>query len=167
MVVALVPLDEPVLSSLLRVATEEATADEVTPPLTAGPDWTEVRRQWFLDFHRARRDQLHAPVAESTWAVVLDGRPVGAVRLKRAPDASTLETGIWLARSVRGQGVGTAALEAIAGTARAAGARTVVADTAAGNLAAQAAMRRAGFRLAPVDSDGRVRGSLMVEETVG
>jgi RimJ/RimL family protein N-acetyltransferase len=93
---------------------------------------------------------------------MVDGRPVGAVRLKRTADASTLEAGIWLARSARGHGVGTAAIEAVAAHARAAGARAVVADTAAGNLAAQAAMRRAGFRLGDVDPEGRVRGTLAV-----
>jgi ribosomal-protein-alanine N-acetyltransferase len=157
---ALVPVDEPMLDRLLAVAMEEATADEVTPPLTAGPDWTEARRRWFLGYHRDRRDQLDGPAAEATWAVVIDGRPVGAVRLKRVPGDSIVETGIWLARSARGRGIGAAALEAVAATARAAGAREVVADTAVGNAAAQAAMRRAGFRLAPADAEGRVLGAL-------
>lgn len=95
--------------------------------------------------------------------MVAGGRPVGAVRLKRSSGDSTMETGIWLARSARGLGYGTAALKAVAATARAAEARTLLADTSAGNLAAQAAMRRAGFRLEPADLDGRVLGSLTLQ----
>jgi hypothetical protein len=58
--------------------------------------------------------------------------------------------------------VGTAAIGLVATEARAAGAHTVVADTAADNPAAQGAMRRAGFVLAPVGLDGRVHATLEV-----
>lgn len=158
--VRLVPIDEGILRDLLDVATSEAAADEVTPPLTPGPAWTADRRAWFLAYHRDRRRGLEGPAAESTWAVVLGDRPVGAVRLQRGDHVGTVEAGIWLARSARGRGAGTAALEAVCATARAAGFDSVVADTAAANRAAQAALRRVGFRLGEATPDGRVRGVL-------
>lgn len=159
--VALTPVDEQTLTELLMVAITEATADEVTPPLTSGPDWTEERQQWFRSYHREHRNQLDGSTGEATWAVVRDGQPVGSVRLKRTSSPDTLEGGIWLGRSVRGQGVGTAAIKALLAEALAAGAAMLVADTASTNVAAQTAMRRAGFTLA-AGADGRVHGSIEV-----
>lgn len=162
--VILCDVDEDVLARLLRAAVEDADPDEVTPPLA--PGWAPQRRDWFLAYHRACRAGLTGPRRERTWAVVVDGEPVGAVRLAVVdPTADgggadddahpagaallTVETGLWLARSARGGGVGTAALAAVLDRARALGARRVVADTAATNVAAQAAVRRLGFALEP------------------
>lgn len=155
--VTLTPVDEPMLVALLAVAVADATADEVTPPLTDSPEWTEEQQQWFLAYHRDRQGQLDGPAGEATWAVLQDGHPVGSIRLKRTGSPDTVETGIWLGRSARGRGIGTTAILTVAQRARAAGAQELVADTAATNLAAQTAMRRAGFTLTP-GADGRVRG---------
>lgn len=181
--VTLVDVDEDVLARLLRVAVEDADPDEVTPPLA--PGWAPQRRDWFLAYHRACRagsagadgvggfagvggvGGFAGERRERTWAVVVGGEPVGAVRLavvdptaEPAADPAdgggthppadvplTVETGIWLARAARGGGVGTVALAAVLDHARALGVRRVVADTAATNLAAQAAVRRLGFAL--------------------
>src|SRR5699024_1731603 len=95
----------------------DAAAHEVTPPLTSGPAWTAERIDWFLDHHRRARCGVDGPAGEATWAVMLEGRPVGAVRLRRL-DADTLETGIWLGRSARGCGAGTGPMQAVLARAR-------------------------------------------------
>lgn len=79
----LVAVDETVLEKLVHAATTDAAADEVTPPLTPGSDWTPARVAWLRSFHRDRRAGLASSAAEATWAVVVDERVVGSVRLKR------------------------------------------------------------------------------------
>lgn len=111
--VVLINVDETVLDELVRVATTDASADEVTPPLTEGDSWTEVRVSWFREYHRDCRAGLDGPKKESTWAVVASDGVIGSVRLKRTETVGVLETGIWLARRVRGQGIGTAAAAAV------------------------------------------------------
>lgn len=50
--VMLVAVDELVLEQLVQAATTDAAADDVTPPLTVGTDWTATRVKWLQDFHR-------------------------------------------------------------------------------------------------------------------
>ncbi|BCW71160.1 GNAT family N-acetyltransferase [Arthrobacter sp. NicSoilB8] len=59
----------------------------------------------------------------------------------------TLETGIWLARSFRGRGVGREALRLVKDRATSAGAAVLVADTTAGNVGALALLKSAGAEL--------------------
>ena len=59
----------------------------------------------------------------------------------------TLETGIWLARSFRGRGVGSEALRLVKARAASAGAGVLVAETTAGNVGALALLRYAGAEL--------------------
>ena len=58
-----------------------------------------------------------------------------------------LETGIWLARSFRGRGVGREALRLVKERAASAGAAVLVADTTAGNVSALALLKSAGAEL--------------------
>ena len=58
-----------------------------------------------------------------------------------------LETGIWLARSFRGRGVGREALRLVKDRAASAGAAVLVADTTAGNVSALALLKSAGAEL--------------------
>src|SRR5699024_12575726 len=93
-------VDDAVLDQLLRTAVQDAAAHEVTPPLTSGPAWTAERIDWFLDHHRRARCGVDGPAGEATWAVMLEGRPVGAVRLRRLA-ADTLQTWLRLGMSAR------------------------------------------------------------------
>ena len=159
--VTLAPVDEQLLARLAVVATTDADASEVTPPLTPGDAWTPERLAWFEDYHRSGRVGLTGSEGEATWAVLEAGAPVGSVRLKRTEEDGVLETGIWIARSARGRGVGGRAMRLVREEARASGARCIRADTSPTNGAAQALMRAIGFALSPEGADGRVHGILV------
>ncbi|WP_346780718.1 GNAT family N-acetyltransferase [Arthrobacter sp. ES3-54] len=58
-----------------------------------------------------------------------------------------METGIWLARSFRGRGVGHEALRLVKDRAASAGAAVLVAETTAGNVGALALLKSAGAEL--------------------
>lgn len=149
--VALVTVDDVVLAQLVHVATTRADADEVTPPVTAGPAWTPERVAWLQAFHRDRRAGLDGNLGEATWAVAVDAQVVGSVRLERTDDPSVLQTGAWLARDVRGQGVGRAAMAAVLLQAADLGVAAVRAETTAGNLAALNVLRQLGFDVTSAD----------------
>lgn len=157
---ALVAPDEPVLEALVRAATTDASADEVTPPLTRGSAWTPARIAWLGSFHRDRRAGLDGPAGEATWAVVVDKRVVGSVRLKRTDEPDVLETGIWLTRGHRGRGIGQRAVAEVLKQAAALGVRGVCAETTADNTDALRTLQRLGFEIAPADSDDRVRAMI-------
>ncbi|MCH8614291.1 GNAT family N-acetyltransferase [Arsenicicoccus dermatophilus] len=163
--VTLAAVDDELLAHLVTVATTDATAGEVTAPITPGDDWTPERVAWFEDHHRRCRTGLTEPSGEATWAVLSGADPVGCVRLRTTDEPGVLETGIWLARSVRGRGISTAATRLVLDQARRQGARRVVADTAATNVAAQGLLRSAGFALAPAAA-GRVGASVDLDDGV-
>ncbi|MGP9536977.1 GNAT family N-acetyltransferase [Brachybacterium sp. AOP43-C2-M15] len=152
-------VDEAVLDRLLRTAVQDAAAHEVTPPLTPGPAWTPERISWFLEHHRRARSGVDGPAGEATWAVTLEDRPVGAVRLRRL-DADTLETGIWLGRSARGCGAGTRAMRAVLARARQERADVLTAETAAENRAMRTILHGLGFVPGIEAPPGRVSMSL-------
>ena len=158
----LVEVDEPTLELLVTAATTDAAADEVTPAITADNNWTPARVDWLRRYHRDRRSGLTGPLAEATWAVWSAGSVVGAVRLARVADRRpfAVETGLWLIRGVRGQGLGVAALQAVLARAEDAGVDRVRATTTSSNAAAQAVLRRLGFRLAPGAEDHTVEATL-------
>jgi len=158
--VALVAVDDNVLEQLVEAATTDAAADEVTPPQTAGQAWTPTRIAWLRDFHRDRRAGLDGPAGESTWAVTIQQRVVGSVRLLRTDLPGRLETGVWLTRGVRGHGVGRAAMAAVLREAAALGATSVCAETTASNAGALAVLDRFGFDLRPSDDRGCVHALL-------
>ncbi|MFC9288207.1 GNAT family N-acetyltransferase [Streptomyces sp. NPDC057052] len=108
------------------------------------PGWTTERQEAFRNRHRARRPGLAGPLRESTFVITHDGRTVGSARLALRAGHDVLETGMWLGRSHRGRGIGTATLRVLLGEAARAGARAVVADTEAHNTAALGALRRNG-----------------------
>ena len=161
--VALVEVDETVLEALVKVATTDASANEVTPPLTEGDAWTAARVAWLRDYHRACRAGMDGPKGEATWAVMAAGNVIGAVRLKRTEIDGVLETGIWLARRSRGRGLGTAAAAAVARLASALGAATVRADTTSTNVQALAILKRRGFSVGPTDTSGVVHAHLKTQ----
>ncbi|MEX3105393.1 MULTISPECIES: GNAT family N-acetyltransferase [unclassified Streptomyces] len=149
--VAVRQMDEEALEELLAVAVADAVPDEVMPPVAGPPGWTAQRREAFREWHRSRFPGLDGPLRESTFTIVHDGEVVGSARLalRDSHDShhDVLETGMWLGRSQRGHGIGTAALRLLLDEAAKAGARTVVADTLAHNSAALGALRRNGATL--------------------
>ena len=162
-VVTLVPVDGVVLERLVAAATSGAAAGEVTPPVTAGDDWTPERVAWLRAFHLDRRAGLDGEAGEATWAVLLDGQAVGGVRLARVAKDDVLEAGVWLTRQVRGSGVGRAAVAALLDEAAALGAVAVRAETTAGNAAALAVLRQLGFECSD-SGDGTVRAQVALRE---
>lgn len=152
MSVSLVGVDEAVLDELVAVARGDADADEVTPRLGGTRGWSDERVAWLHAYHRDRRSGLNCAAGEATWAVVVDGSVVGAVRLARV-EAGAMETGIWLRRNARRQGLGTAALEQVLALASAAGTTQVLARTTAANAGAQALLRQNGFRISEQDGE--------------
>ena len=160
--VSLVDVDETVLDQLLELAKREASPDEVAPPL-GGPGWNLQRTAWFFSFHRAASHGLDGEAGEKTWAILADGSLAGSIRLKRVGAGngrSDAETGIWLGRSFRSRGIGSAALRLVLAEARRAGVLRVTARTLAGNLGAQRLLADAGAVLTP-DDDGTV-GAVVV-----
>ncbi|MFB6549943.1 GNAT family N-acetyltransferase [Streptomyces sp. NPDC056405] len=153
-------VDEVTLEGLLAVAVEDAEPEEVMPPAAGPPGWTALRREAFRAWHRARRPGLAGPLRESTFAIVHEGETVGSARLAVRGSREVLETGMWLARSQRGRGIGSAALRVLLGEAARAGAQTVVADTTVHNAAALAALRGNGATLAPGEGTADVHAEL-------
>ncbi|MCU1434932.1 MAG: family acetyltransferase [Pseudarthrobacter sp.] len=158
--VRLADVDEAMLETLLHLAQDDASPDEVTPPLGSGAGWNPDRIQWFRAYHRAAAGGLNGPSQEKSWAVLCDGTPAGSIRLKKTADLDTAETGIWLGRSFRGRGVGTAALKLVLAEARSAGLLQVVARTTAGNIGAQRILGGAGARL--THDDGAVSAAVVL-----
>ena len=131
--IGLRPLDEHGLERLLALAVSDADPGDVMPP-----GWTPDRVEEFREFYRA----LLADAYE-----IRDGdRTVGMIRLTAAG-----ETGLWVARSARGAGVGAQAVSRVVEQALLRGLRVVTAETTAGNAAALAVLRRLG---AAVEVDG-------------
>ena len=155
--VSLVDVDEAALEQLLALAQRDASPDEVAPPV-GGPGWNPDRTAWFYSYHRSAAHGLNGLAREKTWGILADGSLAGSIRLKRVDAGNglkTAETGIWLGRSFRSRGIGTAALRLVLQEARNAGIARVTARTLTGNLGAQRVLASAGAVLTP-DDDGTV-----------
>lgn len=159
------PLDEESLEELLAVAVNDAAPEEVMPPLAGPPGWTTQRQEAFRAWHRARREGLVGPLRESTFAITHNGEIVGSARLAACDRPDVLETGMWLARSQRGRGIGTATLRVLLDEAAKTDARTVVADTTAHNTAALTALRRNGATLSTSQDTVEVHAELTPRKT--
>lgn len=129
----LLPVDGLVLERLVAAGTSDAAAGDVTPALTPGDAWTPQRVAWLRAFHLDRRGGFSGAAGEATWAVVVEGEVVGAVRLARVAKQDVLETGVWLTRQARGCGVGRTAVAAVVEQAAALGAVSVRAETTTSN----------------------------------
>ena len=155
--VSLVDVDEAVLEQLLELAKRDASPDEVAPPL-GGPGWNLERTAWFYSYHRAAAHGLDGDAGEKSWGILVDGSLAGSIRLRRVDSGNGVaaaDTGIWLGRSFRSRGIGTAALRLVLDEARNAGIAAVTARTLTGNLGAQRVLASAGAVLTP-DDDGTV-----------
>lgn len=159
MTVELVPVDEWMLERLIVVAVTEAAADDVVPPLDDAGGWNENRLVWLRQYHRDCREGLDGPAGQATFAVLDDGHVVGSVRLALTGNPRELETGMWLARSARGRGVGAEVLMAVTEVARSR-ADAVVLWLTEDQEEARCALERAGADLGRPDADGILRATL-------
>src|SRR5689334_17782964 len=146
-VVRLTPIDERLLQPLLYVAVAETAPEEVMPPVTVPPGWSRERRIAFCDFYRSHHGGLGGPTRTLMYAILCDGEVVGMIRMARRAETDTMETGMWLGKSARCQGVGGAALQLLLGEAASCGARRLVAQTTTANGAAIGVLRRCGAAL--------------------
>jgi RimJ/RimL family protein N-acetyltransferase len=156
--VRLTPMDEHLLEPLLAVAVAEATPDEVMPPVEAPAGWSHARREAFREFYRASYAGLSGPTKMIMFAIQVGGEVVGMIRMARGDEPDTVETGMWLGQSARGQGVGVAALRALLAEAARVGARVVVAETTPSNAEALGVLRKCGAVLR--EMDGVVRAEI-------
>lgn len=162
--VRLEPVDEGNLEPLLSVAAAEADPEDVMPPVAAPAGWSLARREAFREFHRAHFGGLDGPTGTLMYAIVAGGEVVGMVRMARCAEPGTVETGMWLGRSARGQGLGAAALRELLHAAAAAGMHTVVARTTPQNSGALSVLRKCGAKLR--EDDGAVRAEICLDATL-
>jgi RimJ/RimL family protein N-acetyltransferase len=162
--VRLTPVDEQLLEPLLSVAGAETEPSEVMPPVAGPAGWSLARREAFRDFHRAHFGRLDGPTRTVMYAVTIGADVLGMIRMSRTDRPDSVETGMWLGKSARRQGIGVAALRALLAEAARAGARSVVANTTAGNAPALGALARCG---AVIHYDGEAaRAELHVDPDV-
>ncbi|SBT48655.1 GNAT family N-acetyltransferase [Micromonospora auratinigra] len=159
--VRLEPVSEANLEPLLSVAAAEAEPEDVMPPVEAPAGWSLARRDAFREFHRARFGGLDGPTRTRMYAIVAAGEVIGMVRMTRCAEPGTVETGMWLGRSARGQGLGAAALRELLHAAAAAGMHTVVAETTADNRGALSVLRKCGAALR--ENGGKVRAEMCLD----
>ncbi|MFI6300093.1 GNAT family N-acetyltransferase [Nonomuraea sp. NPDC050790] len=154
-------LDEALLQQLLEAAISDADPLEVMPAIEGPKGWTVQRQLAFLRFHQTR--SLSDRPVETTYAIREEGNVIGAARL--APITGTVasvEAGIWLGRSYRSMGRGSAVFGQLVEVARDLGARRMFASTTASN----APMRRLLTALGAAVSveDGEVSAWLDLSE---
>ncbi|MFI6760532.1 GNAT family N-acetyltransferase [Micromonospora sp. NPDC050417] len=145
--VRLTPIDERTLEPLLSVAAAEAEPDDVMPPVDAPAGWSHARREAFREFHRARFDGLTGATRTAMFAIMVGDDVVGMIRMTCDGQPTTMETGMWLGKSARGQGIAATALRLLLAEAVGAGARLVTAETTVDNTPALSVLRRAGAEL--------------------
>jgi RimJ/RimL family protein N-acetyltransferase len=162
-IVSLLPVDDDVLERLLATAVADADPAEVMPPVAGPAGWTVQRQDAFRAFHRARRDGPAGALHERTFAVAAKGQIVGSARLElREP--GVLEAGLWLARSARGHGIGTAVMPLLLAEASNAGAVSVIAETMIANTAARAVLGRSGGQISMDEIHGHVHAEIHLAE---
>jgi hypothetical protein len=161
--VSLVEVNELILDQLVSAAITDASAHEVTAPVTTENEWSPTRIAWLKDFHRTRRDGLNGPADEVTWAILLGSQVVGSVRLKQTAVPRNPRNGhladpthpwprCWLACDDRDAAEGAAL-----------GALGVRADTTTSNQAALGVLRHLGFDLVPTDDGSGIEAVLMFD----
>lgn len=150
------PLDESLLADLLELAVGSAEPEEVMPPVAGPPGWTDIRRQAFVDFHRARFGGFAGPEATVMYGILTDGGIAGMIRLAKTSVPDEYETGMWLGRRYRGKGLAAAALRAVLAQARALGGAAVIAETTPENAAALGTLRSCGAELRDDRASGKV-----------
>ena len=85
------------------------------------------------------------------------------VRMTRCDEPGTVETGMWLGRSARGQGIGVVALRELLNEAARAGMRAVVAETTRDNFGAVSVLEKCGAKLR--EDGGKVHAEICLDST--
>ncbi|MBQ1014483.1 GNAT family N-acetyltransferase, partial [Micromonospora sp. M51] len=114
-------------------------------------------------FHRASFGGRDGPPRSQMYAILVGGEVMGMVRMTRCDEPGTVETGMWLGRSARGQGIGAAALRELLNAAARAGMRVVVAETTPDNIGAVAVLEKCGAKLH--EDDGKIRAQICLDST--
>ncbi|KOX09453.1 GCN5 family acetyltransferase [Micromonospora sp. NRRL B-16802] len=161
--VRLEPVDERNLESLLSVAAAEAEPHDVMPPVEAPAGWSLARREAFRNYHRGSFGGLDGPTGSQMYAVTVGGEVLGMIRMTRCDEPGTVEAGMWLGRSARGQGIGAAALRGLLIAAAGAGMRNVVAETTPDNAGAIAVLQKCGATLR--EAGGKVHAEICLDST--
>ncbi|MDM4721087.1 GNAT family N-acetyltransferase [Micromonospora sp. WMMA1363] len=159
--VRLEPMSESNLESLLSVAAAEAEPGDVMPPVEAPAGWSHARREAFREFHRASFGGLAGRTRTQMYAILVGGEVVGMIRMTCCDDPGTVETGLWLGRSARGQGIGSAALRGLLNEAAAAGMRRVLATTTPHNSGAVSVLTQCGAKLR--EENGRTYAEICLD----
>ncbi|SCF20194.1 Acetyltransferase (GNAT) family protein [Micromonospora chaiyaphumensis] len=134
------------------------------PPVQAPAGWSLARREAFREFYRASFGGLDGPTRTRMYAIVAGGEVVGMVRMTRCDEPGTVETGMWLGRSARGQGLGAAALRELLHAAAAAGMHSVVAETTPDNQGAVSVLRKCGAELR--EENGKLRAKMCLDSAL-
>jgi RimJ/RimL family protein N-acetyltransferase len=146
--VKLYRLNQRLLAELLHAAVTDADPLEVMPPVKGPSGWTPERRAAFVQFHEAR--SLSADPLETTFAITVAEQVAGAARLCPVDgQTGTAEAGVWIGRTHRGAGVGTAVLELLLNRASAQGFTTVYVSTTPDNTAVRSLLSARGVVLVP------------------
>lgn len=150
--VSLRPLEDEDLDAIYRQMTDPASVR-----MAAFTAADETDRRAFLD----RMSRLRADTSVSFRVIDLDGAIAGTIGSFRVDDQR--EVTYWVDRALWGQGVASAALEALlAETAE----RPVYARAASDNLASLRVLERAGFRRIGVNRDFAHGRGEEIEETI-
>lgn len=137
-------LDRQSLRELLTMAVEETDPDETMPPMVGAPGWTPMRQAAFLGFFEPMLAGFQGPKQTVIYGVKVDGLVAGFIRMKLTDRPGVVETGMWIGRTWRGLGAGTAALTELVKEAARQGMHAVIADTTPENKAALGALRKLG-----------------------
>src|SRR5687768_1293004 len=122
-------LEQQSLRELLAMAIDETDPDETMPPMFGAPGWTPMRQAAFLAFFEPMLAGFQGPKQTVIYGIRIDGLVSGFIRMKLTDRPGVVETGMWLGRTWRGLGAGTAALSALIQEAARHGMHTVIADT--------------------------------------
>jgi RimJ/RimL family protein N-acetyltransferase len=140
-------LNESSLEDLLEVAVTDAEPDETMPPMPGHPGWSPERRAGFREFFRPMLAGLTGPKRTIIYAIIVDDRIAGFIRLARTDREGVAETGMWLGRSWRGRGIASQSLRLLVAEAAGHGFTKLAADTSPENAPALGALRALGAQL--------------------
>src|SRR5688572_23830663 len=108
--IQLLRLDQQSLRELLAMAVDEAEPDETMPPMVGAPGWTPMRQAAFMGFFEPMLAGFQGPKRTVLYGIKIDGLMAGFIRMKLTDQPGVAETGMWVGRTWRGLGAGTAAL---------------------------------------------------------
>jgi RimJ/RimL family protein N-acetyltransferase len=142
--IQLLRLDQHSLRELLAVAIDETDPDETMPPMVGAPGWTPMRQAAFIGFFEPMLAGFQGPKRTVIYGIKIDGLMAGFIRMKLTDRPGVVEAGMWIGRTWRGLGAGTAALAELLNEAVRNQMHTVIADTTPDNRAALGALRKLG-----------------------